>query len=1095
MGDATGERSRPFDVPTGTVSFLSTEIQGVTDGAGGSDDDRSADVRRSEDLLAEAIVQHQGVRPVERGRHGDPVAAFARASDAVLAALSAQRALVAEDRSGGATVRVRMAVHTGEAHVRDDGNYFGSTVTRCARIRQVAHGSQVLVSEAAAMLVVDALPDDVALVDLGRIRLKDLGRPERVWQLTHPDLPLTFPPLRGLEAYWHNLPAQPSPLVGRSGEIADLGVLLLGERLVTLTGSGGVGKTRLALAVAAESIDAYPGGVWFVDLAVTGGSDSAARATLRALDVPESPSLPPTRQVALELAARDRAMVVLDNCEHTLEDCTRFVADLSAAEPRVTVLATSREHLDVPGEVSWRVPSLTVPATDEPAPVDVLSQYDAVTLFVDRARRARPSFRIDDANAPTVAQICAQLDGIPLAIELAAARCRHLSVERILAGLDDRFRLLRDGSPVVRPRHQTLAASVEWSHDLLQPDEQVVLRRLGVFAGSFELDAAEHVVSAIGDVDPAGVPDQLGRLVDKSLLLAVDDDTGLGGRFRLLETIRAFARRRAEVVDELARLRDVHARWWCTRLRPAIAGPTDDVVAMVETDLDDILAALAWAAENDEALGLDILHGLARPLHGAGRTRETLPVIERLLAPGAQAAHPERWLAAAIPASVPMAAHLGLPVFHDVLARCEAIAIELGLPFRLAVTRWLRDMNIDTGAAMIAAAAESDDPSARYVTVLGTVRRAIDCPVHAPDEAAEALGDAVRAADSYPSAYLRNYAVAARGVHGLLFGDPQETIRCGQRMRDDRSLAIRDWGKLFLVLGGLFAANPEAIESAISAADRDAERGMPHASTIRDYAQALLHTLADPPRPVAVPRIDTFPHNDRYPILISGRVALVSGDEDGARATTEVGGTASPGTEAARQITLGLLDDDEHAWHEALRIAGRHGYRSMAVDALEGVAVAAARADSSTEALRLLGAADRLRGETGYRLRFPNERRRVDDALSRARAELDGATVEAARDEGRALDLAAATEYARRARGERKRPRHGWDSLTPTELRVVDAVTDGLTNPEIADRLLMSRSTVKTHLEHVYAKVGVNGRAQLAAEHVKRQTRPPSTAD
>ena len=458
-------------------------------------------VPRHYEILDEAISAHGGVRPVEQGEGDSVVAAFSRASDAVRAAVTAQQLLAAEHWPDDDALAVRMALHTGEAQLRDEGNYFGLAVIRCARLRACGHGGQVLLSDVTAGLVADDLGDGITLVDLGRHRLKDLGRPERVWQLAHPDLAVEFPPLLSLDAFRQNLPLQLSPLIGRGTEIADLVDILGGERLVTLTGSAGVGKTRLALAVGAELVGAFPGGVWFVELAGSGSSGSVGRATLKALRVPETPGVPPTDVAAVELGEGDRSLVILDNCEHLIAECAEFVVTVLAASGDVTILATSREQLGVAGEVAWRVPSLRSPPRGAPLPVQALSQYDAVNLFVDRARRARPSFSVNDANAAAVAQICHRLDGIPLAVELAAARCRHLSAEQIATQLDDRFRLLTGGSRTVMPRQQTLAASIDWSYDLLDDLERRVLQRLGVFAGPFSLLAAEAVVATFGDVD------------------------------------------------------------------------------------------------------------------------------------------------------------------------------------------------------------------------------------------------------------------------------------------------------------------------------------------------------------------------------------------------------------------------------------------------------------------------------------------------------------------------------------------------------------------------------------------------------------------
>ncbi len=324
----------------------------------------------------------------------------------------------------------------------------------------------MLASDATAGLVVDRLPDGVTLTDLGTHRLKDLGRPEHVWEVAHPDLPDAHGPLRSLDAHVHNLPIHLTPLIGREDDVASLRALLHEERLVTLTGAGGVGKTRLALAVAAELIERYPGGVWFVELSGVTDPGAVGATVLAAVGGQQAPGLQPVDQLIATLT-EEPTLLVLDNCEHLLEPCAALTAALLARHAAVTVVATAREPLGVPGEVTWRVRSLSTPPAETAMTVPSLSQYEAVRLFIDRARRARPTFAVSEANAPAVAQICHRLDGIPLALELAAARCRQMSAERIALELDDRFHLLTGGARTVLPRQQTLAASVDWSYDRL----------------------------------------------------------------------------------------------------------------------------------------------------------------------------------------------------------------------------------------------------------------------------------------------------------------------------------------------------------------------------------------------------------------------------------------------------------------------------------------------------------------------------------------------------------------------------------------------------------------------------------------------------
>ena len=727
-----------FVLPTGTVTFLMTDIEGSTRAWQRRPGALTVAVPRHYELLDEAIASHGGVRPVEQGEGDSVVAAFSRATDAVAAAVAAQRALDVEPWPDGARLKVRMALHTGDAQLRDEGNYFGMAVIRCARLRSCAHGGQVLLSDVTAALVVDEVPEGAGLVDLGRHRLKDLGRPERVWQLTHPDLQVEFPPLASLDSFRQNLPLQLSPLIGRREEIAELVRMLGDERVLTLTGSAGVGKTRLALAVGAELVASFPGGVWFVELAAARAAGAVGRATLKALGLPETPGVSPADVAAVELGENGRSLVILDNCEHLIAECAAFVATVLAGSPTVSVLATSREQLGVAGEVAWRVPSLPSPPRDGMLPVEALSQYDAVNLFVDRARRARPSFTVNESNAAAIAQVCHRLDGIPLAVELAAARCRHLSSERIAAELDDRFRLLTGGSRMVMPRQQTLVASVEWSYDLLDDGERRVLRRLGVFAGPFSLSTAEAVVAASGDVDQITVFDSISRLSDKSLVLVDDPDNPTP--YRLLETIRAFAIQRARDAGELTALRDTHAAWWCARLEGlGITGPDDDAVALVDTHHDDLVAALTWAADRDPELGLRLLWPLAHAFQGTGRAGDAMAAFDTLLAPTVEQQHPEHWLRAAISATIPVLGFRGPEAFGDLLTRCEARAVELDDPYGQAIARWLMNMTLATDRELIAQARQHDQP---YALALATIRLAMDAALDEPDTAR--AGDARR---------------------------------------------------------------------------------------------------------------------------------------------------------------------------------------------------------------------------------------------------------------------------------------------------------------------------------------------------------------
>ena len=1074
-----GEPTGGFVLPTGTVTFLMTDIEGSTRAWEHNPGALAMAVPRHYQILDQAITANGGVRPVEQGEGDSVVGAFSRASDAVRAAVMAQRALRAEPWPDDIALAVRMALHTGEAQLRDEGNYFGLTVIRCARLRACGHGGQVLLSGVTAGLVADDLADGSTLVDLGRHRLKDLGRAERVWQLEHPDLRAEFPALLSLDAFRQNLPVQLSPLIGRRTEIAELVALLDHERLVTLTGSAGVGKTRLALAVGAELVDVFPGGVWFVELAGTSGAGSVGRAALKALGMAETPTAPPAGVAAAELDTGGRSLVILDNCEHLITECAEFVDTVLMASADVYILATSREQLGVAGEVAWRVPSLPSPPRGTVLVVQALSQYDAVNLFVDRARRARPSFDVSDDNAASIAQICHRLDGIPFAVELAAARCRHLSTDRIATELEDRFRLLTGGSRIAMPRQQTLAASIEWSYDLLDEVERRVLRRLGVFAGPFPLLAAEAIVADFDDVERVAVFDTISRLVDKSLVQADDPDSA--SPYRLLETIRAFAIARARDAGELTELRDAHSHWWCEWAEALGAtGPTDDVVESVDANHDNLIAALSWIAERDRELGLRLIRPLARALTGTGRAGDAMPAFDTLLVPDVEQQHPRLWLGAATAAAIPVLGFRGGDAFTDLLQRCEFRAAEMDDSYFQAVSGWLLSMTIETDRALLRSAREADEP---YLVALAAIRLAIDATLDDPETARDALRDAEIEAAAYPSRYIRDYCRAAIGEQNTVFGDLATTVGIGYELAASPARTMQAWGFRFLATAGLLSRDEASVDAAVAAAEHAVARHVPASERhLADalYLRALLRNQTVETDPGLAEGFDPW---------LTARDAIERNDRSTAAAISESMRHGGATKQAIAQAITGAFDHNPDQWHEALNLADQYNLRLIAVDALEALGAIAASADSSAEALRLLAAADRLRHETGYTWRFNAEEVRYDSAIRAARNDLAD-QAEAAWQDGLTLDLSQATAYARRARGERKRPRHGWASLTPTERQVIDLVADGLTNPEIAERLLMARGTVKTHLEHVYAKTGLRNRTELATAATQHKFDP-----
>ncbi|HSH82056.1 MAG TPA: hypothetical protein VLA19_26310, partial [Herpetosiphonaceae bacterium] len=521
---------------------------------------------------------------------------------------------------------VRVAVHTGEADLRD-GDYYGSAVNRCARLRSMAYGGQTLVSHATSDMIRDHSLPGLELRDLGEHRLRNLSRPERVFQLVAPGLPSGFPPPKSLETSPNNIPVRLTAFVGRERELAEVKRLLGATHLLTLTGSGGTGKTRLSLEAAADLLDQFTEGVWLVELAPVLDPALVVQSVSTALGVREQPGRP-LLDVLLDYLRYKQLLLILDNCEHLIDACARLAADLLRACPKLKMIASSREALGIAGEATLSVPSLSLPrvmlGSGALPPVDELAQYEAVRLFVERASTALPSFRLTDVNAPVVAQICQRLDGIPLAIELAAARVKVLKVEQIAARLDDRFRLLTGGSRTALPRQQTLRALIDWSWDLLSETERALLRRLSAFVGGWTLEAAEAVgadpESAV-DETPPGTPilpseevlDVLSQLVNKSLVV-VEPDQEAEARYRLLETIRQYARDKLLESGEGARVRDRHLGFYLVyaeAAQPRLRGP--DMLAWLDRlDLehDNLRAALAWAMECDPDAGLRLAGAL-----------------------------------------------------------------------------------------------------------------------------------------------------------------------------------------------------------------------------------------------------------------------------------------------------------------------------------------------------------------------------------------------------------------------------------------------------------------------------------------------------
>jgi predicted ATPase/class 3 adenylate cyclase len=593
--------NRASSLPTGTVTFLFTDIEGFTrmlqqQGEG------YRDVQEAHfAIMREAIALGGGH---EVSTEGDAFfVAFLNPAGAVEAAVAAQRKLFAWQGPDGVSLRIRMGLHTGQGTV-SGGTYLSMDVNRAARIGAAAHGGQVLMADSTRGLVEHALPEGVSLRDLGFHGLKDLPHPEKLHQLVIDGLPSDFPPVNSLGTRPNNLPLQLTSFVGREREMAEANRLLSQSRLLTVTGPGGTGKTRLSLQVAADLLDAFEDGVWLVELAPLSDPALVPQAVATALHVREQPG----RALADTLTDHLRAkslLLILDNCEHVIDASAQLVRVLLTSSPGLKVLTSSREALGVAGETAYRLASLSLPGVSEPLLVDNVLESEAARLFVERAQATQPSFAVTEQNLAALVQVLQRLDGIPLALELAAARVRLLTVEQIASRLDDRFRLLTGGSRSALPRQQTLGALIDWSYDLLPEAERTALNQLSVFAGGWTFEAAEAVIGT-------DTLDLLARLVDKSLVVSEEENGEV--RCRLLETIRQYARDKLLDSGQAAEARDLHLAYvlqLVEEAEPKLEG--SEMVPWLDrlaTEHDNIRSALEWGLDRDPEAALRLVSGL-----------------------------------------------------------------------------------------------------------------------------------------------------------------------------------------------------------------------------------------------------------------------------------------------------------------------------------------------------------------------------------------------------------------------------------------------------------------------------------------------------
>jgi predicted ATPase/class 3 adenylate cyclase len=922
-------------LPSGTVTFLFTDIEGSTrlvQSLGDAYTEVFADHQR---LLRAAFEQAGGH---EFGTAGDAFfVAFKRAKDAIVAAAAAQQAL-AKYSWPGDRLRVRIGIHTGEPTVTAD-DYVGEDVHRVARICSAAHGGQVLVSQATRDLLGDRV-EGAAFRDLGEHRLKDLAQAQRLFELVIPDLPSDFPPPRTLDASRHNLPVELTSFVGREREIAEVESLLVGTRLLTLTGVGGAGKTRLSQHVAAGLVESFQDGVWLVALAPLSDEALVPQAVAAAFGLREDPPRSLVETLADYLAAKT-LLILLDNCEHLVEATARLAESLLRAAPGVRILATSREPLRIAGETVWSVPPLSLPKEDEEVTSASPSRTEAVLLFVNRATAAEPRFGLRAENASAVAELCRRLDGIPLALELAAARVATLSVQQIAERLDDRFRLLTGGDRSALPHHQTLSSTIDWSYQLLEEPERICLQRLSVFAGGFTLEAAEAVCSG-GDIDTRDVLDLLARLVLKSLVIAESGDDS--ARYRLLETIRQYALDRLIDSRETEAVRHRHCKFLLglAESAPQWSGAGEEVwTQRMEADNDNLRAALEWSeyAQTAHEAHLRLVASAWRFWEVCGYHTEGRGWLDRAVAASTEAVAPLR--AKLLMGAGALAGWLS--DFPQAL-RCHeqslALYRELGDEANVALS--LSYLGVPAGA-------QGDYREA--------TRLFEESLLHA-----RAAGD--KALIACQLVDLANMALVGRNVSGA-------------RAMEEEGLALaREAGSKWILAFALETlARTAALQGDYDVARRAVEEG-----------SAVAQELADPQT-----RADV--------LFAAGNLAYLEGDlsaagthyDEAIALRRERGARQRLARELLSRSLVALRQGDLEAAvalpDEAIELAREVGDKGGVVLCLAGLGAAAAATGDPERAARLLGAAKAL-GDLIGGLLHPVDEREYEEWVSKVRTEL-----------------------------------------------------------------------------------------------------------
>ncbi|MHB8458894.1 MAG: ATP-binding protein [Candidatus Limnocylindrales bacterium] len=946
-----------IDQAATTRTFLITDIEGSTRLWEEHHEAMAPALAVHDRLLAGAVEQAGGI--VVKTTGDGLLAVFDAVDAAIGAALEGQRALVAHDWGATGPLRVRMAIHTGAAHHRDD-DYFGPVVNRVARLLAIGHGGQILVSGASRALVDVARPDAYELLDRGEHRLRDLDRPERVFEVRAAGLATEFPALRSLDAQLTNLPIQLTSFVGRERELGEASELLADHRVVTLAGVGGTGKTRLMLQVAAEVVDRFRDGAWLVELAPLVDPGLVGREVGRTLGVREAPGQPPLEALIDHLRFK-QVLVALDNCEHVIGAAADLVEAIVTHCPGVSIIATSREALALAGEAVLPVPSLGLPdanpdAADGGRDADDLrlkriAASESVRLFVERASASAPGFSVNAANAAAIVEICRRLDGIPLALELAAARTNVLSVQDIAQRLGDRFRLLTGGRRTAAPRQQTLQATIDWSWDLLAVSDRLLLQRLAVFAGGWTLEAAA-AVGSLADGDAAGGADRaldvldtldgLGRLVDRSLVVV---DRGAHARYRMLETIRQYAMAHLVASGEVGRVRDAHLAFYQALILEAESGlhgpDMVDWLARLDADADNLRAALEWAFEDDVEAALQLCVSFMSYWYRRSAGSESVD-----------------WLGRALTAvrELPTLDSSVNPARTALVARVLAAAA-------VASTMWATNDAAPAWAEeSLVLARETDDLLAQC-------------------DALTALVDTRRHYTAYITTTFNGDVTGIRELGEELI---ELATRHGEWWRVSRAHAVLALYEAYLA--------PEAAEvhiaKAVEAARRSAD---PYEFTSVAYVRGLV--ASDQGR-WSDARHWFTEGQQRSRDLGDRRFELMSQSEL---------------AHVARRT--GSLDESEAIYRETIIAWRQMGNRGAIAHQLESFAFLALARGERLRAAHLFGAAESLREAAGASM-LPVEREEYESAVARMRLDADGPALDWAWAEGRQMGAEAAVEYA-----------------------------------------------------------------------------------